>query len=262
MSDTVRSILQAAFPTIGLPATGEAYRLVEATAPAAGASLTDLKRIWPELLTGDRLLVPTATVQLTDAVAPVPPPVSTTSDTFDGPAGPPSSATWGLIDGGAALDGAGHLSVPQTVNAGVTLGVTTAFKDKRWQCELLPVPGAARGDRQVFIQVSALNAIDNYPQATYIRQVSGILQAKSVVGSETLIGGTPTYNPTTQRFLSLRETAGVLYAEYSADGVTWTEIGHINSPGWLASPVKYFIGAGRWGGTDPGPALFDSAKLA
>lgn len=261
MSDTVRSILQGVFPALSIPTTGEAYRLVEATAPS-GTPLNDLARIWPGIAVGDRVLVPSTTVQLTDAVAPVAPPASTTSDTFDGPAGAPNPATWGLVSGGAALDGAGHLAVPQTVNASVTLGVTPSFKDKRWQCELLPVPGSARPDRQAYIQIATLNAVDNYPQYAFVSQIAGILQSKSVVGSETLIGSNPPYNATNQRFLSLRETAGVLYAEFSADGVTWTEIGHIASPGWLAGPVKYSLAAGRWGGTDPGPALFDSCKLA
>ena len=255
MSDTVRSVLQATFPALSIPETGEAYRLVEADAPAD--ALEQLARIWPGIQAGDRVLVPTATVQLTDVLESLPSP---NSDTFDGTAGPPNPAVWGIVNGGAALDGSGHLSLPQ-VNSSVVLADTSAFTGKAWQGELLPVPGASRGDRQVRVQVDPVNFVDNYPQSIFISQIAGILQCKAVQGSEVMFAS-PAYDPTAHRHLRLREDSGTVYAEVSPDGAAWTAIGDTPSPGWLAGACKYTLLANCWGGTDPGPALFDSAQLS
>lgn len=58
---------------------------------------------------------------------------------------------------------------------------------------------------------------------------SNLLFRYTTTGSYTTIGSV-SWNASNQRWWRIRETAGTLYGEYSADGVTWSEIGNIATP--------------------------------
>ncbi len=74
---------------------------------------------------------------------------------------------------------------------------------------------------------------------------------------------TTTYSSSTQLYWRLRESSGTVYADVSADGVTWsTPTGFSTIPGWAyTSGVYLTIGAGTSGATHSGYAQIDQVQL-
>ena len=87
----------------------------------------------------------------------------------------------------------------------------------------------------------------------------GNLQAyKKFGGTEDTIMASLSFNPTNHKYLRMRETAGVLYWEYSADNSTWTELHHENTPAPL-SRVRLVVDDYEYNGSGtPGAHIIDN----
>lgn len=69
---------------------------------------------------------------------------------------------------------------------------------------------------------------------------------RTVVGTNTGVTGSGiTYNPTTHAWWRIRESGGLVYFEYSADGIAWSTLGSI-APGWDISNVWLGINSGYY----------------
>lgn len=103
---------------------------------------------------------------------------------------------------------------------------------------------------------------DSSNKVTFDVRGAGLLTARrTIAGTETQITST-TYNPTTHRWLRMREDTGTLYWDYSSDGVSWTNFTSVTVASTFPVVSVYpELGAG-WTGTETGTAIFDNLNLA
>lgn len=130
--------------------------------------------------------------------------------------------------------------------------------DSSWKYDL-------RNSR-VFIEVPQTTSVATHAQTDFqviggndaftIVEEFGTLTAEKFVGAaQTTLGATP-YSPTQHRWWQIRESAGTLYFEASADGVTFTQFATAPTPSW-APAVDVVLEAGAYQTeTNPGSARF------
>ncbi|HEX2910395.1 MAG TPA: hypothetical protein VH186_06270 [Chloroflexia bacterium] len=80
-------------------------------------------------------------------------------------------------------------------------------------------------------------------------------------GSNTQVGSNVTYNSSTHNWFRIREASGTLYADYSTDGASWTNLWSIVN--WTANTiVRAFLQSGNWQAEASGSfAYFDNFNL-
>lgn len=120
-----------------------------------------------------------------------------------------------------------------------------------WWCSVSQVtPGTTTINNNKLLFVVNGNAT-KYP----IHQIGGTSQA--------ITGQYTAYDPTSHRWLRIRESAGTVYWDVSPDGVTWTNVNSIPTPSWLLDDNLFIeIKAGNSNNEVGKPSYWDNLNLA
>lgn len=180
--------------------------------------------------------------------------VSTLTDNF----ATQDAAKWDYGGSATATGGQGSIPCDNTFNNMIRSVGTYDFTGSNVFLELVQRANIGNGSTRSVFQVHLNESTDYMQFDLQGTQLScNVIKASSATHSTQL-----TYNATTDRWLRLREAAGVVYFDTSADGVTWN-----NRDSATHALTVTAIGVKMWsafGGTEPSPGtmLIDNLNVA
>ena len=194
--------------------------------------------------------------------------IATLTDAFPGTA---LAAQWSAFGPNAPVIGGGQLTLSSSAASAASSGITSnAAYD---------LTGSA-----LFARLVSAGAEYPTTQAVLMAQDSGgnvveilagngqLLAQHAIAWAYSAVGAPAAYDPAAMAWLRLREAAGTVYYEYSADAASWTVLASEPDPADLTS-VTAILQQGQYGGTDPAassawasvnlaPALIPARRVA
>ncbi len=103
--------------------------------------------------------------------------------------------------------------------------------------------------------------MDNFPNRLGMGIANGMLQCFVLENDAPLLDQSIAYDPVKHQYWQVRESQGKIYCETSEDGITWSEMGNVDSPAYV-NQLRMDIGGGSFSmGPDPGEAHFDNLNM-
>lgn len=145
-------------------------------------------------------------------------------------------SVWESYDVGTSnVDGCLRMSATAgTTNSAISYGVWDLLESSM-SAELV-TPPSLNGGTGVYTWMSVESTTSGTRlMVRYDASGSGALQFRSEVGNADADQVSVTYNPTTMRWVRIRENAGSVFYETSPDGLEWTPRRRIDTPAWVSS---------------------------
>jgi hypothetical protein len=188
--------------------------------------------------------------------------LETLTDTFLGSSIGPAWAVqtsgnggWGSvwIAGVTVSEGGGFLSILPPANTTGDGGIiSTSTYDFTGSYAAVKVAAVAAGTTGTFSTDTYLYVgIDSTHAVLFVHENGTLYFEKYDAGSTQV--ATVAYSPTTHLWWKLRESGGTIYADTSADGVNWSNLGS-TTVSWSVTAVKALLEAGAWETSSDAPS--------
>lgn len=120
---------------------------------------------------------------------------------------------------------------------------------------------SSNADTSLILYLDGNNNIRLTHDGTYAGLGTNILEASKTVASVYASVANIAYNPATMLWWRIRESAGTVYYDYSADGLSWTGLGSVANPFAVTSLTAILQVYDGSADLTPGTAIYDNFNL-